>query len=94
MTVFDAMAAVALLSAIVSIAMRFWETPPEIMRRVVALEIDLQQAVEQMSTWMKRENVRRAREVKEERAAAEPPPVDTTDRKAQLRAVARARFGR
>jgi len=83
----------ALGVAIVSIAMRFWESPPEVKRRLAQLELDLAQSVETVSRWMKRENVRRARDEKESPAndTVELPRSAFVDKKATLRARAQAR---
>lgn len=82
----------ALLIACVSIVLSFAKSPPELLRRVTQLEVDLMEGLDTLSRWMKRENVRRARDVKE----ASPPgqggqdlTIDSFDRKAQLRAKAR-----
>lgn len=94
MPIFEACAAIALLLGIASIGIRLWETPPALTRRLELLEIDLQEAIDRMTTWMKRENVRRARDTKEQRETA---PSDLTEdvarssRKAQIRA--RLRIG-
>jgi len=55
----------ALCIAIGSIVIRYWESPPELSRRIAQLELDLAQSVETVTRWMKRENVRRARDEKE-----------------------------
>lgn len=85
---------IALAVAIVSIALRWLEAPPALARRLIALETELQEHLETVNRWMKRENVRRARDAKEE----QPPPqgviagaVDMAAKKAQLRARMRAR---
>jgi hypothetical protein len=89
--------ALALAIALVSIALRWLETPPELSRRMNKLEIDLEETTAQVVRWMKRENVRRARDEKE---ASDSPPapasiiagaVDMASRKAALRARARAK---
>ena len=90
-------AILSLLIALASIVLRYWETPPEVLRRVVQLEIDLQESIDTMARWIKRENVRRARDEKEEKAAAQPEqnltsgPLDAARRKAMLREKARTR---
>jgi len=91
MTGFDGLAVLSLLLSIVSIGLRWWETPPEILRRVTVLELDLQEAIDTMSRWMKRENVRRARDAKEDSppAGEQKLTIDAADKKAQLRAIAR-----
>lgn len=93
MDLFDAVAIAALLGAIISIGIRAWETPPALLRRLELLEVDLQEAIDRMTTWMKRENVRRARDSKEQESrdeAAVAPPVgteiDRLRKKAQIRA--------
>lgn len=87
-------AVLALIIACVSIVFSFWKSPPEVLRRVTQLEVDLMEGLDTLSRWMKRENVRRAREQKEDapgRIADVVLPVDTGDRKAQLRAIARSK---
>lgn len=86
--------ALALGLSIVSIALRYLESPPELQRRITALELELQEHLDTVSRWMKRENVRRARDAKE----GDPTPpgiiagaVAISDKKAELRARARAR---
>lgn len=92
MTASMVVAILALGIAIGSIVIRYWESPPETSRRISQLELDLAQSVETVSRWMKRENVRRARDEKE---AAESLPTTTlpssaaADRKAALRQRAR-----
>jgi len=66
---------IALGVAIGSIVIRYWESPPETSRRLAQLELDLAQSVETVSRWMKRENVRRARDEKEAQEAPDTPQV-------------------
>lgn len=84
--------AISLVCSIASIALRYWETPPEAMRRIATLEVDLQETIDTFTRWMKRENVRRARDKAEELREGETPDriqqetrVDSNDRKAQIR---------
>lgn len=77
-----------------SIVLRYWESPPETSRRLAQLELDLAQSVETVSRWMKRENVRRARDEKEsqeptELAKAMPLTAQASTAKALLRERAR-----
>lgn len=86
------LALLALLLACISIALRYWDTPPELARRVTQLEVDLMEGLDTMSRWMKRENVRRARDVKEAGPSApvgQEFTIDSRDPKAHLRARAR-----
>lgn len=87
------LAILALWISIASIVLRYWETPPEALRRIAQLELDLAQSVETVSRWMKRENVRRARDEKEREQEPEPAltAVPGTGNKAALREKARAR---
>jgi len=94
MSGFDVLAILALGFAIGSIALRYWETPPELIRRMAALELDMANQNETSTRWMKRENVRRARDEKE--AAPDLGPAlngssNLRDRKAEIRARIRAR---
>ena len=92
MPIFEVGAAIALLLAIVSIVVATWHSPPAIARRIELLEVDLQEAIDRMTTWMKRENVRRARDQKEQVSSQESPPVADLDR-AKKKAMIRARLG-
>ena len=89
--------AFALAVALVSIALRWLDTPPELSRRMNKLEIDLEETTAQVVRWMKRENVRRARDEKEAGESPPAPPsfiagaVDMASRKAALRQRARAK---
>lgn len=70
MSSFDVLAILALVIACGSIALRFWEAPPELKRRMSSLELDMANHSETSTRWMKRENVRRARDDKEDAVAS------------------------
>lgn len=89
-----ALLVIALGLSILSIALRYWETPPEIIRRVTRLEVDLQESIDTTARWLKRENVRRARDAKEDQPVSDPiqiPGVDHARKKAMLRERARVK---
>lgn len=84
----------ALVIACASIVIAYLKSPPETLRRVTAIEVDLQEAMDSMSRWMKRENVRRARDAKEDNPPPQSVPIGVLDshrNKAQLRERARAK---
>jgi len=94
MSGFDVLAILALGFALVSIGLRYWEAPPELIRRMAALELDMANQNETSTRWMKRENVRRARDEKEaapDLGAALNGATSLRDKKAEIRARIRAR---
>lgn len=81
--------AISLVCSITSLALRYWETPPEVMRRISTIEVDLQETIDTFTRWMKRENVRRARDKQEQSQDENALPaaaLDSSSRKAEIRA--------
>lgn len=85
------LSAIAIAVASVSIALRYWESPPELKTKIAELELHLMDHAETVTRWMKRENVRRARDIKETQEESPSGPVDISTRKAQIRERLRAR---
>lgn len=82
------MLALALVLALISIWLHLRaDSLVDIVSRLRNCEAELADVIDRTTHWMKRENVRRARDAKEEQGA--PKALDSADPKAELRQRAR-----